>query len=191
MKTLHRFDPVFDSQYAFRLLLEAMANPVRRVDFAAPASRFDSEAAPLLAVGMTLLDHETPFHTYGDEALGQLLSTLTLAQPCAPEAADYLFVPRGADSAAAAFTAKPGTLSDPHLGATVVVLDSGAESHSIRVRGPGVNGAADTAVSEAALEALRARDRQAAAYPLGIDLIFVSAAGALYALPRTARWEER
>lgn len=168
-----------------------MANPVRRVDFAAPASRFDSEAAPLLAVGMTLLDHETPFHTYGDEALGQLLSTLTLAQPCAPEAADYLFVPRGADSAAAAFTAKPGTLSDPHLGATVVVLDSGAESHSIRVRGPGVNGAADTAVSEAALEALRARDRQAAAYPLGIDLIFVSAAGALYALPRTARWEER
>ena len=189
MKKWHDCDEVFDAQQMFRLMLEALANPTRRVDIQPCAKRFPAANAPLLAVGLTLLDNEVGFCVYGDDLLAQTLVSLTLARLEPPERADFIFVPDARDAGAVIPLAKSGTPEDPHLGATVVLLDSGAETCPLRLSGAGIDGIATFAAGTAAADALRVRDQQNHEYPQGIDLIFVTEAGALYALPRTTRRE--
>jgi len=191
MKKLHEFDEVFDSQRAFRLILEAMANPTRKVSLRECAQKFHSGLAPLLAIGMTLLDNEVRFYTQGDEALSQQLVSLTLSEPAVLEAADFLFVPNAADAETVIPFSKYGTLRDPHLSATVIVLDNGVGEHLISLQGPGIEGTVELAASNAAYAAIMARDRQCYEYPQGIDLIFVSGEGELYAIPRLTLREVR
>lgn len=191
MKKLHDFDEVFDSQRAFRLILEAMANPTRKVSLRECAQKFHGGLTPLLTIGMTLLDNEVSFYTHGDEPLSDQLVSLTLSQRAALEAADFLFVPSAADAEAIIPFAKYGTLRDPHLSATVIVLDNGAGVHPMRLYGPGIDGVAELVVSDAAHAAILARDRQCYEYPQGIDLMFVSGEGELYAIPRLTLREVR
>ncbi|HNW87089.1 MAG TPA: phosphonate C-P lyase system protein PhnH [Candidatus Limiplasma sp.] len=184
MKKLHDFDEVFDSQRAFRLILEAMANPTRKVSLQSCARKFHAGVAPFLAIGMTLLDNAVSFCVHNDEALANDLVSLTLAERATPESADFLFVPDASAVEALIPAAKRGTLRDPHLSATVIVLDNGTPSHPVRLYGPGIDGVAEVALTDAALAALATRDRQAYEYPQGIDLIFVTGEGELYAIPR-------
>lgn len=191
MKKLHDFDEVFDSQRAFRLILDAMANPTRRVSLAACAERFHAGDKPLLAIGMTLLDNEVSFHAVGDEALEAELRSLTLARSASLEKADFVFVKTVGDVEATIPFVKYGTLRDPHLSATVVVLDGGAGDHPMQLHGPGIDGVATFSASDAAYAALCARDRQCYEYPQGIDLIFITGDGELYAIPRRTLREAR
>lgn len=191
MKKLHDFDEVFDSQRAFRLILEAMANPTRKVSLREYAQKFHGRLTPLLAIGMTLLDNEVSFYTHVDEEFSQQLVSLTLSERASLEAADFLFVPSAADAEAVIPFAKYGTLRDPHLSAAVIVLDNGAGEHPLRLYGPGIAGTVEFAASDAAYAAIMARDRQCYEYPQGIDLIFVSGEGELYAIPRLTLREVR
>lgn len=191
MKKLHEFDEVFDAQRVFRLLLEAMANPARRVSLGACAARFPHSAGALLAIGMTLLDNEVSFHVFGDVALAGALLSLTLSHQVSPEQADFLFVPHAADAAAAIAAAKCGTLASPHLSATVILLDDGVGDCPVRLWGAGIDGVAAVSLSEAAHAALLLRDAQGHAYPQGMDLVFVTGGGQLYAIPRLTQREVR
>jgi alpha-D-ribose 1-methylphosphonate 5-triphosphate synthase subunit PhnH len=191
MKKWHDFDEVFDSQQLFRLILEAMANPTRKVDIRAYANKFHAGWASLLAIGMTLLDNEVSYYAHGDGALYEELASLTLSRRETLENADFLFIPNATDAEALIPFAKCGTLRDPHLSATLIVLDNGAAELPMRLYGPGIDGAADCALTETARAAILARDRQCYEYPQGIDLIFVSDAGELYAIPRLTLREVR
>jgi alpha-D-ribose 1-methylphosphonate 5-triphosphate synthase subunit PhnH len=191
MKKLHDFDEVFDAQLAFRLILDAMANPTRKVNLGPCAAKFHAGEKPMLAIGMTLLDNEVSFHVMDDRELESELMSLTLSRRDAPDTADFLFVRSQADIAAAVSQAKCGTPRDPHQSATLVIRDDGCGAHPMCLYGPGIDGLVAFTASDAAYAAITARDAQCYAYPQGIDLLFVSGAGEVYAIPRLVLREVR
>jgi len=56
----HNFDPVFDSQQVFRLLLEAMSNPTKVVNIKEYADKLYGGNPVFLALAMTLLETTRP-----------------------------------------------------------------------------------------------------------------------------------
>jgi len=142
------FDPVHDTQQAYRILLDCMAHPGKRGNLGTLLVRLDLETTldkGLLLLGLTLLDGETCFAVPSKglpEAMVQSLAVIEgfLARICssrieAPEQAAFLFLPRvDAPSAVDGVTEVPalavglavqqafrGTLIDPHSGATVLL----------------------------------------------------------------------
>jgi alpha-D-ribose 1-methylphosphonate 5-triphosphate synthase subunit PhnH len=80
-----------------------------------------------------------------------------------------------------------GTELEPELGATVVrLVPEGCPRLRVALEGPGVDGHLEASLPCTRAE-LEARDRACAAYPLGIDLVFLEPDGGIRALPRTAR----
>jgi len=199
----HNFDPVFDSQKAFRLLLEAQSYPLRVLDLGACIEKMagDSENSDnvawgrdaILVLGMTLLDTEVSFAVVNGAvarcALAEEVTTLTLSGLVELFEADFIFVDKEGDVVTAIKNAKSGTLADPHKSATIVVYDSGPLDHEVAFYGPGIDGRITKRVSRRVIEAIAARDMQYYEYPQGVDLFFVSDAGDLFALPRTVRMD--
>lgn len=180
----HRFDDVFDNQKIFRLLLTAMSNPTRVVNIKEFADRLFGEYPEMLALAFTLLDNEVSFTVCGCQALADDIALLTLSEKAPAESADYLFVTDSSRLEAAITAAKCGTLRDPHKSATVIVNDVGTDSHDVEFRGPGIAGVVRFPATETVRAAVDMRDTRFYEYPQGIDLIFVSGNGDLFALPR-------
>ncbi|HPX70993.1 MAG TPA: phosphonate C-P lyase system protein PhnH, partial [Bacillota bacterium] len=57
----HSFDRVFDAQAVFRLVLDCMANPLRKVSISAYEEKLLGEYTGFLALAMVLLDNEVGF----------------------------------------------------------------------------------------------------------------------------------
>lgn len=184
MKTLHQFDEVFDTQAVFRLLLEAMANPTRVVSIAAQKEKLFGNNSAFLALGMTLLDNEVTFSTCGEEALRKNLQLVTLSQEAPFSQADYLFLSHAQMLPTVLEQAKCGTLIDPHKSATLLILDSGEKECAITLYGAGIDGDTIFHCSSLVKKALDLRDQQAYEYPMGVDLIFVTADGEVCCIPR-------
>jgi alpha-D-ribose 1-methylphosphonate 5-triphosphate synthase subunit PhnH len=183
MKKAFLFDTVFDAQAVYRLLLEAYANPGRVVNIKAYADKFGETAIPL-CIAVTLLDNETTFTAPCDSTLSERVATVTMARIVELGAADYVFTDEKAAAALVA-QAKCGTLSEPHLSATIVVLaDSLAGEPDAVFSGPGVDGEIRVHLGKTLLSTVKERDAQGYEYPTGVDLLFADGAGNLLALPR-------
>lgn len=95
------------------------------------------------------------------------------------------------DASAALEAADRGTELEPELGVTVVrLVDEDGRGLLVSLEGPGVAGRLETALPLSPAE-LEARNRACAAYPLGIDLVFLERGGRIRALPRTTRVQAR
>ncbi|SHI20213.1 phosphonate C-P lyase system protein PhnH [Sporobacter termitidis DSM 10068] len=189
MKKIHDFDEVFDAQKMFRLVLTALSSPGKTVDIARFSGKMYGTRPAFLAVAMTLLDNEVSFDAGPDEALAGEIVSLTLAKRAPLDGADFIFVSGPADLRAAVENAKCGTLRDPHTSATIVMnIDDGRDA-ILRLSGPGIRDVIEIRTSPAVQAALELRDAQFYEYPQGIDFIFVSAAGGLFAVPRLTRRE--
>ena len=184
MKTLHQFHEVFDTQAVFRLLLEAMDNPTRVVSIAAQKEKLFGNYSAFLALGMTLLDNEVTFSTCGEDALRKNLQLVTLSQEAPLSQADYLFLSHAQMLPTVLEQAKCGTLIDPHKSATLLILDSGEKECAITLYGAGIDGDTIFHCSSLVKKALDLRDQQAYEYPMGGDLIFVTADGEVCCIPR-------
>lgn len=91
------------------------------------------------------------------------------------------------DAAGQLEEADRGTELEPERGATLVrLVGAGAPRLRAVLEGPGVDGSIRVWLPLTASE-LAARDRACAAYPLGVDLVFLEADGGIAALPRTTR----
>ena len=185
----HSFDTVFDSQKVFRLILEAVSNPTRVVNIRESADKLFGSCPEFLTVAMTLLDNETSFTVTGMDSLTDEIVSLTLARREETESADFLFVcdPRGLK--AVIENAKCGTLSDPHKSATVVIRNNGESNCRLKLSGPGIDGFKEVLASRVTQDAIIFRDAQQYEYPQGIELIFISSNGELFAIPRLTRME--
>jgi alpha-D-ribose 1-methylphosphonate 5-triphosphate synthase subunit PhnH len=183
-------DAVLDSQHAFRAVLDAMAHPGRVVALRGPAA-----PAPLgpaaAAVCLTLLDLDTPVWLDAAAATADVVTFLRFhcGVPLVEAAAAARFA-LVADPARLppldAFDA--GTDERPDLSATLVLqVDGLGEDGGQRLTGPGIEGEARLAVSDAPglWELVRVNARR---FPRGVDLI-LCAGGRLAALPRTTRVE--
>ena len=126
MQKAYEFDFVYDTQAAFRLLLEALSNPGRIVDLGPLARKLGGAYAMPLTVAAVLLDNEVSFAVCGSPALAEKITELTLAKTAAVSKADYIFVTENADWQEAVQAAKCGTLRDPHKSATVIFVHSGS-----------------------------------------------------------------
>lgn len=193
-----RLDAVHDLQRVFRKILQATASPGTIVELAREAELLDLELPAnkgILLVALALLDAETSFSVLSTDPEAQVdaIAHMTYARAVADEAADFIFAigEAGAARAAEAIAqARPGTLVDPHLGATIVVeARSLSEAGSLLLSGPGIESSARLGVG---LEGgwVAARAAKNVEFPLGVDLIFVDARFRLAALPRTTSVRE-
>jgi len=185
----HNFDLIFDSQKVYRLILEAMSSPGGIVNIQDYADKLYGDYPVLLAVAMTLLDNEVSFCTCDNNSLTDEIASLTLAGRESVEAADFIFVSDLGYMEYAIENAKCGTLSDPHKSATIIILNEIEPTHRLKLHGPGIVGQAEVMLTQAAKDAVTIRDAQNYEYPQGIDLLFVSGAGELSAIPRLTRIE--
>jgi alpha-D-ribose 1-methylphosphonate 5-triphosphate synthase subunit PhnH len=166
------YDPVFDAQEHYRLLLDAMARPGKinilpRLSLTVPAaaaagisgaaagasslsgSRVFTDAAAL--VGFALLNADVSFFVDGPGAdvASRYLLMNTSARPAALEEADFVFA-SGHASAVLVEAMKKGSLPYPEEGATLV-LSAGAlatEPSGLGAGGAGLNGAGHKGAGE-------------------------------------------
>jgi len=191
--TKHSFDVVFDSLKVFRLILEALSHPTRVVSLKGCAEKLSGINPFFLTVALTLLDNELCFNTCEDRLLSDEIAALTHARRALVEEADLIFVCSPKDLKNVIENAKGGTLIDPHKSATIVVRNVVNElvPHCwLNFTGPGINDSITTLVSETVRDALALRDAQYYEYPRGIDFLFISDEGDLFAVPRLVHIEQ-
>jgi alpha-D-ribose 1-methylphosphonate 5-triphosphate synthase subunit PhnH len=198
------YDPVFDAQQHYRLLLDAMARPGTIRVLPQPAiSVPDGLTAAAALAGFALLNADVTFYADGDESVSRYLVVNTSARPVERTLADFIFAD-GASPAELLAGVKTGTLAYPEEGATLVagVKAMAADpealrdaSHTgvlgVRLQGPGIAGERKFFVSglnSRLLEALRECNLE---FPLGIDLVLADADRRIVCVPRSARlrWE--
>ena len=190
----HYFDTVFDSQKVFRLILEAMANPARIASIKKYADKFltayDCHSV-FLTVAMTLLDNEISFNACENHSLTDEIASLTLAKKEKIEEADFIFIyysdVKKIENVIE--SVKCGTLADPHKSATVIIKNFGEPDCRLAFSGPGIDGDVKIETSQIVKNTLALRDAQNYEYPQGIDLIFISDEGELFAIPRLVKME--
>ena len=180
----HNFDLVFDSQKMFRLLLKAMSNPARIVNIHEYASTLFGDQPAFLALALTLLDNNVSFNAYEDRTLSAEITSLTHTKRAGLESADFIFISVPDKTKEVIGSIKYGTLSNPHKSATVIIRNDDDPVYPLVLTGPGINECIAVKVSKTARDAIRLRDAQNYEYPQGIDMIFVSSAGELFAIPR-------
>lgn len=191
-----KLDYVHDLQQCFRRIVTAMSFPGQIVDLSAYADRADLEInmyRASLLVALLILDSEVTFAVLpdSDRVVSRTLAQVTYSREAALNEASYLFI--AGDSAAileGLASARTGTLTDPHHGATVVVeAASLSEGLPFELTGPGIVEQRTVAIqlgdNDCAWHTTR-NDRNVE-YPMGIDLILVDAHNRLMALPRTTQ----
>lgn len=161
MQKAYEFDFVYDTQAAFRLLLEALSNPGRIVELGPLARKLGGAYAMPLTVAAVLLDNEVSFAVCGSPALAEKITELTLAKTAAVSKADYIFVTENADWQEAVQAAKCGTLRDPHKSATVILCTADLQAGKLqRISGPGIKAVQEIIMCPELQAALGKRDEQ-------------------------------
>jgi len=187
----HNFDMVFDSQKVSRLIIDSVSNPATIVDISEYGKKLYGGYPEFLAVAMTLLDTEVSFHVCGSKSLTDEIVSLTLAKREKIEAADFIFVCDRSHLEHAIENSKCGTLADPHKSAVILIRNVGAPSCHLTFSGPGIDGKADIKTTKTVKEAITMRNTQCYEYPQGIEFLFISDAGEMFAIPRLTRMEVR
>jgi alpha-D-ribose 1-methylphosphonate 5-triphosphate synthase subunit PhnH len=191
---LAAYDEVFDTQAHYRELLDAMARPgkINRLHHVVlnPEGGLDRGSA---YVALTLLDPAVAFSVMGYERTAtEYIRIRTGAKESRPEVANFIFTTAEL-SPLAIRCATPGNLLYPETSATLVIgvlnlsqEERGSGELKLALGGPGIESENIVFVDGWDRSALEARAEKNAEYPLGVDLILVTADGAVLCLPRTA-----
>jgi alpha-D-ribose 1-methylphosphonate 5-triphosphate synthase subunit PhnH len=184
--------PVFQSQAAFWLVMDAMAQPGRIVDLGhsvqAPAP-LEPAAAAFLA---TLADYETPvwFEDNGTDAAASWLTFHTGAA-VTKDPSTAIFAVLSKNSPVSGWrNFAMGSLPYPDRSATLVLpLESLRDGTPLTIRGPGIETAATIAPRGLPDGFTETMAINATRFPLGFDLLMICGSE-LLALPRTTRLVE-
>jgi len=189
------FEPIFDSQTTFRVVLDALARPGTVGQLTATDARCPLGGGQGLApIAQTLLDHEVTFAISpgleaGAEGFMRYLATTTGSRHVNLEEADYVFA--GAPLAIDVLTAlKRGSLAFPDEGATLLLFVSDIESADgvpVNMTGPGIPGTRTLHLNGLGTDTLAERRTANAEIPRGIDLLLVDRHGRVIGLPRTTQ----
>ncbi len=182
-------DPVFQSQHAFRTLMNALANPGTIQPFDLSLSPPAPLPPALAAVALTLCDHETQLWLdrdfANDAVVGWLRFHAGLHITSDPKQAHFALVQSGRDLQLDHFS--QGTDIYPDRSTTIVVaVDALSGGPALTLAGPGINGLASIAPVGLPDDFLAQWQQNQAQFPRGVDLVLVAGAG-LLGLPRTSR----
>lgn len=176
-------DAPVDAARAFRGAMNAMARPGRIEDLtgAEPPAPLSVAAGVLV---LTLCDAETPVYLAGDHdvpAVREWITFHTGAPFAGPEAAVFAL---GSWEALGPLDAYPvGTPEYPDRSTTLIVEMAELVADGAVLRGPGIKETARLSLPEVA-----AFQRNASAFPLGLDFFF-TCGDRVAALPRTTKVE--
>ena len=168
-------NPPADCAVAFRAIMEAMARPGTVRDVAAPAPEGLSPAAA--AVLLVLADPTTPVWT----ERGRDWLVFHTGAPLAQASAEATFAVGTWDDLTPLEGWPVGTPDYPDRSATLIVEVPALAGSGTRLTGPGIEAEARLPLPDP--EALA---RNAARYPLGVDLI-LACGDRIAALPRSTR----
>jgi alpha-D-ribose 1-methylphosphonate 5-triphosphate synthase subunit PhnH len=186
------FDEVHDCQGSFRCLLHAISNPGEIVDFQEYACKFEGDHCIMLMLALTLLDKETSHWVVDNKAFSRTLTELTYSRPT-EEKAGFIFITRTCSEAVidSVFAeATPGSLVEPHTNSILMIaVDDFEQNGTCTLKGPGIKELKAAGLSTYARMWISKRDRMEYEYPEGVDIFFVSAKGALMAIPRKVKME--
>jgi alpha-D-ribose 1-methylphosphonate 5-triphosphate synthase subunit PhnH len=184
--------PVFQSQAAFRLVMDAMAHPGRIVDLGQPVQApapLEPAAAAFLA---TLADYDTAvwFEDSGADAAVSWLTFHTGASVANdPPLASFALLSKNSP-VGGWLKFSMGTLSYPDRSATLLLpVESLRDGTPLTIRGPGIETAATIAPRGLPDGFTETMTINAARFPLGFDLLMICGSE-LLALPRTTRLVE-
>lgn len=183
----HSFDLILYSQQVYKLILEAMSNPAKVVSIKKYADRLYGGSPALLAIAVSLLDNGASFNACGGGAFPEDIASLTFASKKSIEDADFIFARSWCDMREAIENAKCGTIDSPNKNATIIVQNDDATYCRLALCGPGIDGQAEILSTQTVKDAIVMRDAQCYEYPRGIDLLFVSGDGDMYAIPKQTR----
>lgn len=185
MTNISNYDKIFNSQKLFRAILEAAANPAKKVSIEIPEEKPFGENTALIAVGMTLLSRRMSFCAPDNDELTEQLSLLTHSEKAKPYFADYIFLSDTNNMENLISCAKYGTLANPHNSATIIISDNGEETEKLCLCKTENAENFVSYVSDAVKSAIEFRGSQAYEYPQGIDMIFINGNSELLYFPRT------
>jgi alpha-D-ribose 1-methylphosphonate 5-triphosphate synthase subunit PhnH len=186
------YDPVFDAQMHFRLLMDSMARPGKRntlnsVTIAPPASLNPASAL----TGLALLNADvTYFAAQNADEITDYFVTNTASRPASIDEADFVFLP-GNHDAEFLQEAKIGTLSYPETNAFVVIDveiisdEPITDALPITLVGPGVKGQITVFIRGLNPDLLLAIREKNAEYPLGLDTILTDRNDQILCIPRS------
>ncbi|SEI79547.1 alpha-D-ribose 1-methylphosphonate 5-triphosphate synthase subunit PhnH [Cyclobacterium xiamenense] len=192
------YDPIFDAQRHFRVLLDCMARPGKIAGLAdVPLAMPTGLGLPAALIGFALLNEYTSFwiHPSLSEA-SSYFQRQTGSRSCPLEKADFLF---GSVSMETNWVQKAplGTAEYPESGSTLIAEINEISNEplkgtmAITLKGPGIDQAKTLHVSgksENFWHALREKNEN---YPLGVDTFLVTKSGLISAIPRSTKldWE--
>ena len=190
VRELH-YDPVFDAQRHFRILLKSMANPgiINTLDDVAldQPEGFPKAAA---LVGLALLDTEITFWVDSSLSVAPYLQLNTGANICQVSEADFLFLP-GLSTDETVADVKTGNFQYPEQGATLIILVETLSATAlegslcIENKGPGVKNSNlffIKGINRALLEIVQEKNIE---FPLGVDVFFVDQQDRFISFPRS------
>ena len=184
MRAKHDFDMVMGAQAVFRLLLDALSNPGRPANAARYSAQF-ARRGQWLAPAVTLLDDEVGFYWNGEPETADEIRFLTGSSTTSIERADFVFLPEPADPYEILTNVKPGTHTDPHDSAMIIIGAGGPPETNAALRGPGVPpGGRSVSFSAAERAWIETRDKQGYEYPCGIELVFLRDGGEFLSITR-------
>jgi len=185
-------DPVFQSQTAFRLVMDAMAQPGHIVDLGhalQPPAPLEPAAAAFLA---TLADYDTPvwFEDSGADIAASWLTFHTgVAVIKDPSTSSFAVLSK--DSLVSGWLEFAiGSLAYPDRSATLLLpVENLRDGTPLTIHGPGVETVATIAPRGLPDGFTETMAINAARFPLGFDLL-LTCGSELLALPRTTRLVE-
>lgn len=187
-------DPVFQSQDAFRRIMDAFARPGTISDLGGFADAPEPLSPAAAALLLTLADGDASVFLEGESENGAAAAWIGFQTGAAivrePSEAALAVLTRRSDPAGWARFAL-GTDTYPDRSATLVLpVEAFEGGPPLRLSGPGIETEATLAPLGLPAGFLEARRANAGLFPRGRDLVLV-AGTALAALPRTTRIEER
>ena len=183
----HHTKAVFDDRKTFRLIYDAVTNPAKAVNIADSVDMLIGDDPMILAVAMTLLDGEVSFNVCEKHSLSAEITSLTHARNVSADSADYIFIYDLNAIIPVMESIKLTTLSKPLKSSTVVIRNDGEPVCPLKFSGPGIDGTKTVTVSQNVKRAIILRDSLNFVYPQGVDMIFISSLGDLFAIPRFIR----
>ncbi|MBI1338934.1 phosphonate C-P lyase system protein PhnH [bacterium] len=182
-------DPIRDSQRIFRAVMTAMSRPGLPLALAAPPTPPAGLDAASAAIILTVADFETP--VWLDPALVTGAAAPWVRFHCGapltddPSAAAFAIAPAASSPPLAAFN--PGDSKYPDRSTTLVLMcEAFVGGPTIRLEGPGVDGAVDIAPLGLADDTVDQLRENRSGFQCGVDLILTTGSY-LIGLPRSTR----